>query len=586
MATGLRIMAAIAKKMGHDVHIIILHGYEVEAISEAVPENSSATLTCVGGQIRARSIDITQTTPNEWDLFRKALTDFKPNLLGFSSRSNMDLHMLRVMHEARVACPRTPIVCGGHGPTYNPLHYLKGGADMAVRGEGEGTWAEIIAALEQGINWRCIRNVCYLQNGKLSCNSLRPQLTNLDDVPPPLTGDNFVSFIENDRLEKRDPAFADAQFSIWRGRGCIGTCSYCAAPVWERMYRAEGHKFAKYRKRKTEAIFQELETAQQHGIQRVYFIDDYFVDYPGNLIRFFQEYKSRIGLPFKAHLHSEQLVRRPDVLQAALDAGFESYSIGFQSSMENISRTVYGRPHPFTNFLALAYSLFNDFVTVQYHFISGTSLNDKYEQAEKFRLIAQLPFDPAIPGRTLLFDFRFFPQKGSTLMKNYPDLRREPAYEWARKAMLCQLRFVGGDLFLQDQLESNAAKDDWKTLQSRYATLLRERQEAHYRCLGQRLAGQDAIFLGVHTNHFAARKNLFTETRCRGVLINPLSAVKVSGYTNLIAPLCRADELDDSNIPVLLFHDNALKIARALRQTGLRNPLYAVRQHAQEVLPR
>jgi hypothetical protein len=105
MATGLRILASIAKSRGHDVHIIIVHGYEIKSVAETQPEESNEVLTCVNGQIRTKLIGVTQTTPHEWALFRNALIDFQPDLVGLGSRSNMELKIARALRQTGLANP-------------------------------------------------------------------------------------------------------------------------------------------------------------------------------------------------------------------------------------------------------------------------------------------------------------------------------------------------------------------------------------------------------------------------------------------------------------------------------------------------
>lgn len=577
MATGMRMLAAMAGEKGFAVHMLVLHGYTVIS-TDVLDEKASSMHVCVNGAFHVNSVKARPFSSEELLSLQQKLRELRPELICVSTRSANDASMPAMLAAIREVCPDVPIACGGYGPTYAPEHYLRHGADIVLRGEGEVSFAALLDNLRRGTPLHDAPNACYLENDSQVCTPLAAPLRDISDLPSPLTGDGVTSFIHDSQLEERDPAFDDKTFYILAGRGCIGACTYCAAPVLNGYYAAEGHVLPKYRRRRYEQVLQELEQARAHGVRRIFFKDEYLVDEPGRLIDFLRRYRERVNLPFRANLHSEQLLRHPNLLDAALDAGMYGYSIGFQAGTEEMARTVYGRPHGFTDFMTLAKKLFEQFVSLQYHFVSGTSLNTDEEFQAKCRLIASLPYDPSAPWRALCMDFQFFPQPLSALSQQlgHGGLRRLPVRDWAFAALRAQLRhFAHEDEIGQAEEEALRAADGIAFLQRRSGQLRRKRAREYYQELGQKLAEHHVLIMGEATPAYAAHSHILTDSHIAGRIAFP-------GYT---ATMGRIDAHDvatevDPETPIILFGESFYRFARQMRrQYRLQNPIYGVTKY-------
>ena len=578
MAVGMRMLAAMAQEKGFPVHICVLHGYSVNTVA-VLDEDNTSMHVCVNGEFHVNQLRARPLSPQELQLLQDKLLQLKPELVCISTRSANDSIMPELLRSVRETCPEVPIVCGGYGPTYAPEHYLRHGADIVIRGEGEVAFAALLdnLPLRHPVSPAPsdIPGACSMEGGEMTCTPLAAPLRDISALPSPLTGDDVTTFIHDDELEERDPAFDDKTFYILTGRGCIGTCSYCAAPVLGNMYKEEGHILPKYRRRNDEQVFRELEKAREHGVQRIFFKDEYLVDEPQRLTAFFRQYQERVGLPFRANLHSGQLLHHPELLDAALDAGMYGYSIGFQAGTEDMARNVYGRPHKFADLMALGRKLFDQFISLQFHFVSGTSLNTEEEFEAKCRLIASLPYDPSAPWRTLCMDFQFFPQPLSRLSVNLSQggLRRLPVREWAVLALRAQLRQFATDEEIRQVEEKMPRVGAENYLQARSKELRQKRLEEYCDQLGRDMAGKDVLVMGEATPDYAARGHLLADSRIVGRIVFP-------GYAadggRIDASRVAAEY--DASTPILMFGASFQRFGRQLRrQYHLCNPIYGVR---------
>lgn len=571
MATGMRMLAAMAQEKGFAAHICVVHGYTV-ATTDTIDENNTSMHVCVNGAFHVNTVKARPLSPAELGSLQKKLRHLNPELICISTRSANDSIMPAMLRCIREACPGVPIACGGYGPTYDPEHYLRHGVDIVLRGEGEVSFAALLDNLRQKRPLHHTPNACRLDNGRMVCTPLAAPLRDISALPSPLTGDDVTTFIHDDSLEERDPAFDDKTFYILTGRGCIGACSYCAAPVLGNVYRKEGHILPRYRRRKDEQVLRELEKAKEQGVERIFFKDEYLVDEPQRLAAFFRQYQERIGLPFRANLHSEQLLRHPELLDAALDAGMYGYSIGFQAGTESMARDIYGRPHRFADFMTLGNILFDQFVSLQFHFVSGTSLNTDEEFEAKCRLIASLPYDPVAPWRTLCMDFQFFPQPLSHLSQNLSQgkLRRLPARTWAVLALRAQLRHFATEEEIR-QIEEEMPQER-EFLQQRSRELRARRLQEYYCRLGRDMAGRELLVMGEATPDYAAQRQLLADSRIVGRIVFP-GHVADAGRIDA----SRIAEEYDASTPIIMFGASFYRFARQLRrQYRVRNPIYGV----------
>lgn len=581
MATGMRLLAAMARKSGYDVHVIVVRGYAVQ-ISGELDETNASMHILVNGEIHVNPLRTRSFTRDELNLLRTRLHELNPDMVCVSTRSANDPIMPDILATIREAVPGAPLICGGYGPTYAPEHYLRSGADLVLRGEGELSFMALLDNFKNNTPLTATPNACYLRDNALQCNPMAPPLKDICSLPSPLVGDCFVSYIDTDGndtpvIRKYDPAYDNSTFCILVGRGCIGKCSYCAAPVQKEMYAEEGHILPSYRRRSYTQVFEELEAAKEKGIKSVFFKDEYLVDEPHRLTAFFQEYKRRIDLPFKANLHFGQLLRSRELLDAVLDAGIMSLTLGFQAGCEEMAKKIYGRPHDFADLKKLAGILHRDHVPVQYHFVSGTNLNTSEEFVDKCALISSLPYNALLPWTTVLFDFQFFPQPKSQMTRQIHagTLERLPVQDWALQALRAQLyHFASADDAVEAWESAQLDNDPVKFLIKKSEQLRKKAWSCAFDQLIETLAGKEIIVMGEATSDFVELSPYFINARIKTIAYAGFPGYKLEN--GRIDPDCISSNYDPG-IPLVFFGTAAYKfMGSTKRRYALKNPMYGI----------
>jgi len=75
------------------------------------------------------------------------------------------------------------LIAGGPHATGKPADTLEMGFDIAVVGEGEETFTEILHRLREGRDYRDVRGIAFIEDGEYRFTGLRPSV-NLDNYPP------------------------------------------------------------------------------------------------------------------------------------------------------------------------------------------------------------------------------------------------------------------------------------------------------------------------------------------------------------------------------------------------------------------
>jgi radical SAM superfamily enzyme YgiQ (UPF0313 family) len=148
------------------------------------------------------------------------------DLAGFMTDADSLPHTILTARRVKERSPQTRICIGG--PASSPVSHLLierfPFVDYIVRGEGDQTFPELIAALQQGREPDHVPGVTWRKADAAVLNADRPVIENLDDLPLPA----FEAF----HMSPDSALYLDV------GRGCPFKCRFCAtAPFWSRKYR-------------------------------------------------------------------------------------------------------------------------------------------------------------------------------------------------------------------------------------------------------------------------------------------------------------------------------------------------------------
>jgi anaerobic magnesium-protoporphyrin IX monomethyl ester cyclase len=197
------------------------------------------------------------------------LESFAPDIIGLTSFTHYFKKSVQISKLLKQKFPRSLLVFGGCHISVMP-ESLEGDFDLAVIGEGEQTFLEIVDNYSDisDLSFKSIDGVSYRENGSIIINKRRALIRNLDEIPIP-DRDNINDL---ERIITSDhpgwfgrTGLRYAQLST--SRGCPYNCIFCQpSAMWE-----------KYRMNSPEYIAEEIEYIhRKFGINAVLIEDDLF----------------------------------------------------------------------------------------------------------------------------------------------------------------------------------------------------------------------------------------------------------------------------------------------------------------------
>jgi len=233
-SVGVNVLSRVLIEAGHKVSTIFFKlpcQKEIEWFKE---EPGCMETFSPYGDIVGSNSDVNKASTRDIKILLDLILELKTDILCISSRSpDRDIALL-VLPQIREIF-KGIILAGGYGPTFDPETYSDL-VDYVYRGEAENKIVELISLIECGKSIEDFDNISYKKNGELVVNKfgepeempLREQLINKDSF-----------YIDYDKLytyENRHELIRyPYSYSIFFGRGCINTCSYCSAGNWRNL---------------------------------------------------------------------------------------------------------------------------------------------------------------------------------------------------------------------------------------------------------------------------------------------------------------------------------------------------------------
>lgn len=193
------------------------------------------------------------------------------DFVGISVLTSADESLMIVDSMAKVIKEKLPnaiIGCGGVGASLRYKEFVQiGNIDLVMLGEGENTITEVVNCIEFG----CVdgfENIAGVATKDHLNFIKRDLINNLDEIP----------FMARDTLDERVKELGKEyvkQFEvrIFCGRGCFGTCTFCANFSVANL--CNGYRC---RQRSVESLFLEMEELhKKYGVIRFSFWDDNFL---------------------------------------------------------------------------------------------------------------------------------------------------------------------------------------------------------------------------------------------------------------------------------------------------------------------
>lgn len=162
-----------------------------------------------------------------WQEIKKVIEDFKPDVVGITTTSEMYGSSVKVANLSKEVFPEVPVVLGGVHCTICPDQVIKEkNVDIVVRGEGEYAMLEICNALKDKKSLDNIEGIAFKKAGEIITTPNREFIEDLDELPIPA------------RHLLLHPEIPQSINVMLTTRGCPFDCTFCSSPfLWKRRLR-------------------------------------------------------------------------------------------------------------------------------------------------------------------------------------------------------------------------------------------------------------------------------------------------------------------------------------------------------------
>ncbi|HUK85252.1 MAG TPA: radical SAM protein [Candidatus Acidoferrum sp.] len=270
-----------------------------------------------------------------FDQIKQEIRNRKPDIIGIAGPFSCQIeNSVKVSELAKQVDPTILTVVGGPHVTTVPKEFLEEtkNVDVAVMGEGEYAMLDIAKFFEGKKELRDILGVAYRQNGKVTVNSPRPFIRNLDELPYPAYDlVNMNKYLANKKIGYR--SFRNKAISMVTSRGCPFNCCFCSVHL---------HMGKEFRANSASYVLNHIDyVVEKFDVQNIFFEDD---NLTFDLSRFeaicdgLIEKKTKIGWETPNGVRADCLDL--NLLQKMKKAGAQSVFFGVESGDQQILNNV------------------------------------------------------------------------------------------------------------------------------------------------------------------------------------------------------------------------------------------------------
>ena len=251
---------------------------------------------------------------------KKEKIDFKKfDLVGISTDTTRHRQALQLGGKAKAS--GCTVVMGGPHPGYVDEEMLSTKrVDFIVRGEGEVTFSELVAALEKkNGQFDSILGISFFSNGELVRTPPRPFIEDLDSLPLPARHLIHIDDYQRTKIGGRPIT------PMITSRGCPYQCVFCASShFWGTRMRV----------RSVASVLKELEEVyHRYRFNAVAFVDDTFNLIPKRVIEICHGIvEKKLDLWWWCLSRIDLLLRNEEMVKEMVKAGAKSVFIGVESS--------------------------------------------------------------------------------------------------------------------------------------------------------------------------------------------------------------------------------------------------------------
>lgn len=266
------------------------------------------------------SVEVFDATFSNPEALIDALRSRSPRRLGLYANMMTRSRVVDLIAAAREM--GTPVIVGGPDPSGNPDEYLRHGASVVVRGEGEATLAELLARWTDVEPPREVAGTSVRIGATITHAPDRPLMPSLAGHPWP---DREAIALEP-YIEAWRRRHGYGSVSLTTARGCPYTCAWCSRAVY-----GESH-----RRRPVDDVVDEIDfIRRRYAPERIWFVDDVFTIHRGWTLEFAERMRAKgLRIPFECISRAERVDE--DVAAALVSLGCFRVWIGSESGSQRI----------------------------------------------------------------------------------------------------------------------------------------------------------------------------------------------------------------------------------------------------------
>lgn len=164
-----------------------------------------------------------------WQEVKEYIAKYSPDVVGIAASTPKFKSALKVAELVKKFDPSIKVIVGGLHPTIKPVEVISSEfVDVAVVGEGEVTFLELIRAFEEKKNLNSVNGIFFKSEKGIVVNTTVRALTeNLDDLPFP-----------HSNIIVDEQKFLTKYTVLMCSRGCPYSCIFCNSPtIWGKKVR-------------------------------------------------------------------------------------------------------------------------------------------------------------------------------------------------------------------------------------------------------------------------------------------------------------------------------------------------------------
>ena len=257
----------------------------------------------------------------------ETMMEFHPDLIGITAVTISVNNAAKLAKYIKDRNTAAPVILGGPHVTAVPEETLSRfpDIDIAVLGEGEETFLELIKKLDNGTNLEKIQGIAFHRNGDIVRSAPRPFIQDIDVLPLPAWG-MLPGFPEAySQSAMRSHRYPTA--SLITSRGCYGKCTFCDTVCFGRKIRNHSPEYV---------IKMIKALIDGYGVKDVSFYDDNFVAYPKRISQICEMIiREKLDITWSCDSRIDN-IKSPDQLTLFKRAGCWEICYGIESGNQKI----------------------------------------------------------------------------------------------------------------------------------------------------------------------------------------------------------------------------------------------------------